>query len=60
MPVLVAAGIVTAEVSPTVTRAMELLAQQGPDPEVLTVPLSFNSGLMSLGPLPLGPAPDLF
>lgn len=60
VPVLVAAGIVTAEVSPTVTRAMELLAEQGPDPDVLTVPLSFGSGLMSLGPLPLGPAPDLF
>ncbi len=60
VPVLIASGLITAEVSPTVTRAMELLAEQGTDPNVLSVPLSFQSGRMSLGPLPLGPAPKLF
>ncbi|AWB49811.1 High-affinity K+ transporter ATPase chain B [Gemmobacter aquarius] len=59
VPVLVAAGLITAEVSPTVTRAMELLSAQGDNPTILTVPLSFQSGRMSLGPLPLGPAPRL-
>lgn len=59
VPVLVAAGLVTAEVSPTVTRAMEILSEQGDDPKILTVPLAFQSGRMSLGPLPLGPAPAL-
>lgn len=59
VPVLVASGVITAEVSPTVIRAMELLSQQGDDPAVLTVPLAFQSGRMSLGPLPLGPAPRL-
>ncbi len=60
VPVLVASGLVTAEVSPTVTRAMELLAEQGADPNILDVPLAFQSGRMSLGPLPLGPSPRLF
>lgn len=59
VPVLVASGLVTAEVAPTVTRAMELLSQQGPDPKVLHLPLILQSGRMSLGPLPLGPAPRL-
>lgn len=60
VPVLIASGLITAEVSPTVTRAMELLAEQGQDPKILTIPLAFQSGRMSLGPLPLGPAPRLF
>jgi hypothetical protein len=59
VPVLVAAGLITADAAPTVTRALELLAQQGDDPTVLTVPLAFQQGRMSLGPLPLGPAPFL-
>lgn len=57
VPVLVASGLVTPEVAPTVTRAMELLAEQGADPKVLNLPLVLSSGRMSLGPLPLGPAP---
>ena len=57
--VLVAAGLITADAAPTVTRALELLVQQGNDPSVLTLPLAFQQGRMSLGPLPLGPAPFL-
>ncbi|MBC2834888.1 DUF2125 domain-containing protein [Paragemmobacter straminiformis] len=60
VPVLVAAGLVTAEVSPTVTRAMELLSEQGANPDVLDIPLVMQSGRMTLGPLPLGPAPQMF
>lgn len=59
VPVLVAAGLVTTDAAPTVTRALELLAQQGDDPAVLNLPLAFQQGRMSLGPLPLGPAPYL-
>ena len=59
VPVLVAAGLITADAAPTVTRALELLVQQGNDPSVLTLPLAFQQGRMSLGPLPLGPAPFL-
>ena len=60
VPVLVAAGLVTAEVSPTVTRARELLSEQGANPDVLDIPLVMQSGRMTLGPLPLGPAPQMF
>ena len=59
VPVLVAAGLVTTDAAPTVTRALELLAQQGDDPDILNLPLAFQQGRMSLGPLPLGPAPYL-
>ena len=59
VPVLVAAGLVTTDAAPTVTRALDLLAQQGDDPDILNLPLAFQQGRMSLGPLPLGPAPYL-
>lgn len=59
VPVLVAANLVSPEVAPTVERAMELLAQQGTDPEVLDVPLVMAQGRMALGPIPLGPAPRM-
>lgn len=59
VPVLVAAGLVAPQVEETVTRAMELLAQQDGSPDVLDVPLVFAQGRMSLGPIPLGPAPFL-
>lgn len=53
----VALGLVRAETAPTVERAAESLARIGGDPEVLTLPLVFAGGRMSLGPIPLGPAP---
>lgn len=59
VPVLVATGLITPQVTQTVTRAMELLAQQDGTPEVLDVPLVFQHGRMSFGPIPLGPAPLL-
>lgn len=59
VPVLVASGLITPQVTETVTRAMELMAQQDGTPDVLDVPLVFQQGRMSLGPIPLGPAPLL-
>ena len=59
VPVLVAANLITPQVTDTVTRAMELLAEQDGSPETLDVPLVFRQGRMSLGPIPLGPAPRL-
>lgn len=59
IPVIVAAGLVTAEFAPNVERALELMAQQGTNPDVLEIPLSFTGGRMNLGPIPLGPAPRL-
>lgn len=61
--VLVAAGLVKPEIAPTVTRAMEVLAQQSGKPagaeqaKTLDVALTFAEGWMRLGPIPLGPAP---
>lgn len=53
----VALGLVRPETAPTVERAAESLARIGGNPEVLTLPLVFAGGRMSLGPIPLGPAP---
>lgn len=55
----VALGLITPEVAPTVERAMEALAGQSPNPDVLDLPLIFAAGRASLGPIPLGPAPRL-
>lgn len=59
VPVMVTAGLITPQVSETVAKAMELLANQDGTPEVLDVPLVFAGGLMSLGPIPLGQAPSI-
>lgn len=56
VPLMVASGVIAPEAAQTVTGMLETLAQ---DPAVLTIPLTFANGFMSLGPLPLGPAPRL-
>ncbi|MEM6729385.1 MAG: DUF2125 domain-containing protein, partial [Pseudomonadota bacterium] len=43
----------------TITRALEVLASLSGPPNTIDVPLSFQRGFVSLGPLPLGPAPKL-
>ena len=58
-PVLAALGLVKPEVAPTIERALEIMARGSLDPQVLDLPLIFKSGRMSLGLLPLGPAPKL-
>ncbi|AZL59711.1 DUF2125 domain-containing protein [Tabrizicola piscis] len=57
VPVLVAAGAIKPELSQTVQNMLGALANEGGDPAVLRLPLVLNEGRMSLGPLPLGPAP---
>lgn len=59
IPLLVAAGAVKPEVAPTVRNMLAALAQEGGSPDILNLPLTFAFGRMSLGPLPLGPAPML-
>ena len=59
MPLLVAAGVVKPELARTVETMLGNLAQQSGDPEVLKLPLVLTGGWMSIGPLPLGPAPVL-
>jgi hypothetical protein len=59
MPVLVASGTVKPELARTVETMLDGLARQSGDAEVLKVPLVMEGGWMSIGPLPLGPAPVL-
>jgi hypothetical protein len=59
IPLAVAAGLITPEVAPTWQNMFALLAAQTGDPEDLDLPLVFAKGRMSLGPLPLGPAPRM-
>lgn len=54
IPTLVDAGLVDPGISPTLENMGETLS--GGD-ETLDLPISFQNGFMSLGPLPLGPAP---
>ncbi len=57
VPALVAAGVIKPELSQTVGNMLAALAQDSGDPNLLQMPLLFDSGRVSLGPLPLGPAP---
>ena len=57
VPALVAAGVVKPELAPTVRNMLDALAKTSGEPGVLNVPLVLEDGWMSLGPLPLGPAP---
>jgi hypothetical protein len=59
VPVLQAAGAVKPELAQTTLALLQSLADQGADPKVLSLPLVFKDGWMTLGPLPLGPAPRL-
>lgn len=59
LPLAVATGMINPEVAPTAERMLEALATSTGDPDTLDVPLTFANGRMSLGPLPLGPAPRL-
>ena len=52
-------GLVAPELAPTLLRALEIIAKDQGDPEVLKLPLRYEAGNAYLGPLPLGPAPRL-
>ncbi len=58
-PLLVAAGVVSPQIAPTVANGMRALAAQSPEPSVLALTLVMQDGRMSLGPFPLGPAPRM-
>lgn len=55
----VASGVVAEGIAPTIERALELLSEMSGNPKTLDAPLSFQNGVMSFGPIPLGPAPRL-
>ncbi len=57
LPLAAALGLIRPEIAPTVEKMLEQLALAGGDAEELDLPLVFAGGRMSLGPVPLGPAP---
>jgi hypothetical protein len=59
VPAMVATGAIKPEISKTVENMLGAMAKETGDPDVLKLPLILNEGRMSLGPLPLGPAPML-
>lgn len=59
LPLMVALGRTTADQARVLERGLEVLAKAGGDPEVLNLTLRAAGGQMTLGPLPLGPAPRM-
>lgn len=55
----VALGALRPEIAPTWAEFARRLAEAGGNPDRLDLPLIFARGRMSLGPIPLGPAPRL-
>ncbi len=53
------AGLLPEPLIPTIERALEVLASLSGPPDTLDAPLTFSNGLVSFGPIPLGPAPRL-
>lgn len=61
LPAVIAAmGLVGPQMAPNIERGLEVMAKAGPDPEVLELLLVCADGRISLGPFPLGPAPQFF
>jgi hypothetical protein len=52
-------GLVAEAFQPALEKALELMASLEGRPDTLDAPLTFGNGLVSLGPIPLGPAPRL-
>ncbi len=59
LAISIATGAVPQGISLTLERALQLLADMSEDPDILEVPLSFQDGFMSFGPIPIGRAPRL-
>jgi hypothetical protein len=53
-------GLIRPDLTPTAERMLDQLARASGSDNVLRLPLTFRGGWMSLGPLPLGPAPRLW
>lgn len=56
-PALAAAGLIAPDFAPVLTRGLAVMAAQGATADVLVIAFTARGGRMSLGPLPLGPAP---
>lgn len=54
-----ATGVIPSSFAPSVTRMLEVLATMSGPPNTIDTPITFKNGRVSLGPLPLGPAPRI-
>ncbi len=59
LSIAVALRLIRPEVAPTWEAGLQMLAQQNEPESRITLPLVFNRGAVSLGPLPLGAGPRL-
>jgi len=59
LQIAVGAGLIPTQMAPTVERALAFLAGMSGNPKTLDAPLAFKNGSITLGPIPLGPAPLL-
>ena len=50
-------GLLPESLLPTVERGLEVLAGLSGSSETIDAPLTFQNGLVKIGPIPLGPAP---
>ncbi|MBZ0128219.1 MAG: DUF2125 domain-containing protein [Rhodobacteraceae bacterium] len=57
LDLFVAAGIVTPANAETIRTGLDILTSGAADPDILKAPLVLDGERMSLGPVPLGPAP---
>jgi len=55
----VASGLLPEDLAPTIERGLELIAGLSGSSSSLNTTLNFRGGLMSLGPIPIGPTPIL-
>ncbi|MDX1743152.1 MAG: DUF2125 domain-containing protein, partial [Ruegeria sp.] len=55
----VGTGLVASSFLPVLERTLEVMASLEGSPETLDAPLTFQRGLITLGPIPLGPAPRI-
>ncbi len=60
LPVMLADfGLIKPEIAPTLAKELDIIAAEQGDPAVLSLPLSFKSGLGYLGALPISRVPKL-
>ena len=55
----IGSGLIAEVFGPTLERALEVMARLEGSPDTLDAPLTFQKGFVSLGPIPLGPAPRI-
>ncbi|MEM1265679.1 MAG: DUF2125 domain-containing protein [Pseudomonadota bacterium] len=53
------AALIEADQTRAISRALDLMARTSGSPDTLSIPLAFSGGRTRIGPIPIGPAPQL-